>query len=153
MHLMAQTVEGSQKIAASKAGVTVDEYRRLMAKGLKWCTGCRAWHPTEEFGSDVSRWDGLSAVCASARRAKARAAYTPKPRPKPGRSFVPARDGDGAQARRRVNYFVEAGLIPHPNELRFVDCSHEWSEGERRHEYDHHLGYAAEHTRAAASLI
>jgi hypothetical protein len=142
---MAQTVEGSKKIAAQKAGVTLDEYERLLSSGIKWCTGCRAWHATTEFGADVTRWDGLAAICGAARRAKAKAKYQPKPRPTPGRSFVPARDGDAAQARRRINYFVEAGLIPHPNELRCSDCSHQWTEGDRRHEYDHHLGYAAEH--------
>ncbi len=26
-----------------------------------------------------------------------------------------------------------------------ADCGHVWAEGERRHEYDHHNGYAAEH--------
>ena len=26
-----------------------------------------------------------------------------------------------------------------------MDCGHEYGSGERRHEYDHHLGYAAEH--------
>jgi hypothetical protein len=44
-----------------------------------------------------------------------------------------------------VNYLVEARLIPHPNELPCVDCGHEWAPGQRRHEYDHHLGYAPEH--------
>jgi hypothetical protein len=29
--------------------------------------------------------------------------------------------------------------------LPCTDCGHEWQPGERRHEYDHHLGYAPEH--------
>jgi hypothetical protein len=37
------------------------------------------------------------------------------------------------------------GRRPHPNDLPCTDCSHVWAPGERRHEYDHHLGYAAEH--------
>lgn len=37
------------------------------------------------------------------------------------------------------------GRRPHPNTMPCNDCGHVWSEGERRHEYDHHLGYAAEH--------
>lgn len=57
----------------------------------------------------------------------------------------PARDGDKVQARQRVNVQVQNGLRPHPNTIPCVDCGHVWSEGERRHEYDHHLGYAAEH--------
>lgn len=35
--------------------------------------------------------------------------------------------------------------MPHPNTLPCKDCGHEWREGERRHEYDHYLGYGAEH--------
>ena len=36
-------------------------------------------------------------------------------------------------------------MIPSPNEMPCVDCGHIWGEGERRHEYDHYRGYAAEH--------
>jgi len=57
----------------------------------------------------------------------------------------PARDGDKEQARQRINVEVRTGRRPHPNSLACVDCGHLWSVGERRHEYDHHLGYAAEH--------
>lgn len=57
----------------------------------------------------------------------------------------PARDGDKVQARHRVNVEVRTGKRPHPNTLPCADCGHIHSQGERRHEYDHHLGYAAEH--------
>ncbi len=57
----------------------------------------------------------------------------------------PPRDGDKAQARQRVNVEVRTGRRPHPNDLPCVDCGHVWAPGERRHEYDHHLGYAAEY--------
>ena len=70
--------------------------------------------------------------------------YIQKPRLQRGRSFVPARDGDKKQARRRITFFVESQLLPHQNKLPCVDCGHIWREGERRHEYDHYLGYAAE---------
>lgn len=63
----------------------------------------------------------------------------PGPTPKPGR------DGDRQQARQRVNVEVRTGRLAHPNTLACVDCGHLWAEGERRHEYDHHLGYSAEH--------
>lgn len=59
--------------------------------------------------------------------------------------MVPARDGDGRQARRRVNYLVETGLLAAPNTVPCADCGHVWREGEKRHEFDHYLGYAAEH--------
>lgn len=55
------------------------------------------------------------------------------------------RDGDKRQARRRINVEVREGRRPHPNALPCVDCGHIWTSGQRRHEYDHHLGYAPEH--------
>lgn len=57
----------------------------------------------------------------------------------------PPRDGDKKQARQRVNVLVRTGRLAHPNTLACVDCGHVWSDGERRHEYDHHKGYEAEH--------
>ena len=57
----------------------------------------------------------------------------------------PPRDGDKIQARQRINVLVRTGKIPHPNSLPCSDCGHIHRDGERRHEYDHHLGYAAEH--------
>lgn len=64
---------------------------------------------------------------------------------RPGPAPKPARNGDREQARQRINVEVRTGHRPHPNSLACVDCGHAWSQGERRHEYDHHLGYAAEH--------
>jgi hypothetical protein len=34
-------------------------------------------------------------------------------------------------------------MRPNPNDIPCVDCGHIGSD--RRHEYDHHLGYAADH--------
>ncbi len=64
-----------------------------------------------------------------------RAAFGPAP--------SPPRDGDKAQARHRVNVLVRTGRLAHPNALACADCGHIWKQGERRHEYDHYLGYAA----------
>lgn len=149
---MAQTRKGALAIAAGRLGLTPDDYQERLNLGLKWCGLCRAWQPLEGFGVDRSRGDGLASACIESRRAKARADYTPRTHLSKGRSFVPARDGDKKQARRRVNYFVEAGLIPAPNELPCVDCGHEWELGGVRHEYDHHLGYAAEHHERVEAL-
>ena len=63
----------------------------------------------------------------------------------PGPAPHAPRDGDKQQARQRVNVEVRTGRRPHPNTLPCVDCGHIWSEGERRHEYDHYLGYGSEH--------
>jgi hypothetical protein len=72
-------------------------------------------------------------------------AWTDSTLRRPGPAPAPARDGDRLQARQRVNVEVRRGWRPHPNDLPCVDCGHEWAPGQRRHEYDHHLGYAAEH--------
>jgi len=56
-----------------------------------------------------------------------------------------SRSGDKKQARRRVNYLVEQGLIPHPEDLPCVDCGDGVFSGSYRHEYDHYLGYSADH--------
>lgn len=64
---------------------------------------------------------------------------------KPGPDPMPPRDGDKIQARQRINVEVRTGYRPHPNTLPCTDCGHVYAPGERRHEYDHHLGYAAEH--------
>ena len=66
---------------------------------------------------------------------------TGRPGPAPRASV----DGDKRQARHRVNMEIRAGAIPDPCSLPCVDCGHVYSEGERRHEYDHHMGYGAEH--------
>lgn len=135
---------GRIKQFCKKAGITVQEYQSKVACGLKWCTGCKEWHPTREFVIDNSRFDGLASVCSSRRNSLSRDSYSPKPRPLRGRKFVASRDDDRRQARRRINYLVEQHLIPHPNALPCFDCGHVYAMGERRHEYDHFAGYSAE---------
>ena len=142
---MSQTKLGALKISAATAGVAVAEYVRLRDSGMKFCGIDRIWHPISAYARDSSRSDGLVPVCREAKSRVARSTYVARPRPYPGRSFVPARSGDRKQARRRVNYFVDAGLIPDPNDLPCTDCGHVWTEGAKRHEYDHYLGYEAEH--------
>lgn len=84
--------------------------------------------------------------CKSCRNRYQRTRYQKKgpplhsgPRPNPPRS------GDKQQARQRINVEVRTGRRPRANALPCVDCGHIWSPGERRHEYDHYLGYDAEH--------
>ncbi len=145
MYAMAITQEGALKIAAQKVGMSEQEYLSRLSQGEKWCTGCKEWHLQDAFAVDRSRGDGLTASCRTYRNSKSRQEYQPKPRPMKGRSFVPARDGDRLQARRRINYFVEAGLLPHPNDLPCAYCGDVWEANKPRHEYHHHKGYAAEH--------
>lgn len=137
---------GVAKVAAARVGVPFDEYQQHVAAGEKWCTGCRAWHPTAAFNTDRSRGDGRSSHCRDHAARRHRLVFTPKgPPARYGPLPNPPRDGDCRQARQRVNVLVRTGRLPHPNQLPCADCGHVWSNGERRHEYDHHQGYAAQH--------
>ena len=46
-------------------------------------------------------------------------------------------------ARYKVNLEVMTGRMTNPNDLNCVDCGHKGND--RRHEYDHHLGYDVSH--------
>lgn len=147
---MAQTKEGALKIAAARAGLTLDAYTARIAAGEKRCTGCKAWHPRSVFQADGTRYDGLSASCSEHRKRTTRRPLPHKSRAnpltgRPGTAPHPPRDGDKKQARQRVNVEVRQGFRPHPNTLPCTDCGHIWQPGERRHEYDHHKGYASAH--------
>lgn len=113
----------------------------------KWCTACKAVHSISEFGQDRSRRDGLSARCIRSRRVLVR--MRPGYRKGTYRHgwLKPSRPGDKRQARRRINYLVERGELAHPNGVQCVDCGHIHRNmpNDRRHEYDHYLGYSAEH--------
>jgi hypothetical protein len=116
----------------------------------KWCTAHKEEHEISAFGRDRSRSDGLAASCRASRHTgrprgwHARPPINPKTgRPGPARD--PRRDGDKKQARSRINHDVQLGLRPSPNSLPCADCGHIYRLGGRRHEYDHHKGYGAEH--------
>ncbi len=143
---MAQTKEGAIKVAAKRIGISFDEYQRRIAQGEKWCHGCKAWHPISEFLKDSTRGDGLSAICQEYRNKQAREKYVPVPeheRKGHGPERDPNRSGDKKQARKRINQEVAIGNIPNPNDLPCVDCAHIGDD--RRHEYDHYLGYSEEY--------
>lgn len=106
---------------------------------IAWCSKCS--RPlTDETRSGHGR------QCKECRNAAVRARYVKKGPPlRFGPEPNPPRDGDKVQARQRINVEIRTGKRPHPNTLPCADCGHVWAAGERRHEYDHHLGYAAEH--------
>lgn len=60
-----------------------------------------------------------------------------------GSRRTPARDGDKKQARDRVAHLVTVGVLPPAKNVPCVDCGD--FRGVLGHQYDHHLGYAAEH--------
>lgn len=136
---------GALRTASVRVGLSTTEYLDRLNAGLRWCFRDQDWELTSSFGKDRSRSDGLARSCRRSLAAVRRARYQPKSAPARGRRFVPARHGDQQQARRRVNYLVDVGVLPDPNAVPCVDCGHVWAVGERRHEYDHHLGYTAEH--------
>ena len=119
-----------------------DKSRIEWTDATKWCTSCKAEHPISAFGKDVTRGDGLAARCLASRRVKVR-------KPQTGRLgrrqwLVQTRDGDKKQARRRINYLVEQGRIPRPDDLPCTDCCDELYINHYRHEYDHARGYDGE---------
>lgn len=139
---------GVLKVAAKKAGVSFEEYQNKVANGEKWCSLCKAFHPFDSFGIDLNRGDGRSSSCLNSRRSFQRKRYQKVPledRKTPGPSPHKPRSGDKKQARQRINVEVRTGKRPHPNFLPCVDCGHVYTDGERRHEYDHYKGYSAEH--------
>lgn len=139
---MAQTHAGAMKVLARKASVRLRELKSLHRSGFKWCYKCRDWKARTEFKIDRSRWDGRCSLCTYCRSAECKRRYKPKPRvSKKGARYAPIRDGDKRQARARVNILVKIGLLPHPNSLPCADCG----DTKKRHSYDHHLGYSAEH--------
>lgn len=142
---MAGTAAGALKRRAAAIGLTPEALLAREAAGERWCYRCEAFHPRADFGNDSTRADGRERSCRASRNRSARERYTPHPALRHGPLPNPPRDGDREQARQRVNVLVRTGRLPHPNALACTDCGHEWAEGERRHEYDHYLGYAAEH--------
>lgn len=143
---MAGSIIGARKRLAGRVGITVDEFEQRTSAGEKYCWRCKTLHPRAAFNVDLSRDDGLDPACRDSRAKSKRDRYSPRPRvSKLGQFFAPTRDGDKKQARARVNHHVDIGLFPDPNALPCTDCGHVYADGERRHEYDHHLGYAAEH--------
>lgn len=118
--------------------------------GIQWtdatkqCSRCGAVKPRSAFSSDKSRVDGLAYWCRDCRNERARSCYEPKGRPSRRGWLAPVRDGDRKQARRRINYLVEQGLLPRADDEPCVDCFDMLPTPGGRHEYDHAWGYDGE---------
>jgi len=138
---MAGTKVGSMRRLANQNGMTLEAFLYRIASGEKWCYGCDAWHTSSEFFADRTRYDGVSPICRKKRNEWNRARYVPHPKTHSGPLPHPPRDGDKSQARQRINVLVRTARLPRPNTLPCTDCGHRWTQGERRHEYDHARGY------------
>lgn len=142
---------GGLKRAARTAGCTYEEYLSQKALGLKWCLMCKQWKAESLFGVDKTRGDGRDTKCCDCRKVLYKKSYEPRPRvSKKGFRFVEARDGDKEQARARVNLKVQTGQIPNPTAIACSQCQHIGED--RRHEYHHFKGYAAEHHETVIAL-
>lgn len=115
---------GALKTAASRVGLSLAKYKAKLAVGLKWCTGCKGWHSQSEFVRDRSRGDGYRARCLKADHGRPRG----------------PRDPMREEARRAVAVAVRYRRLAHPASIPCYDCNHVGED--RRHEYDHYLGYA-----------
>lgn len=141
---MAQTKRGALLVQARRHGISIGDLEARLAAGFRFCQRCEVWLTSVQFYRDRSRHDGLSRICRECKSSVSRRAYVPKPPPAKGRRFVAPRDGDKLQARRRVNYLVDAGLLPHPDTLACSDCGHKKAIDGKRHHYDHFKGYSAD---------
>ena len=141
---MPQTSQGALKVLAKKRGMSVEALQQRL-ETESFCFMCEQWKERGQFDIDRSRSNGVARACKVCKHGKHRATYIKKGFP---RRYGPAadapRDGDKKQARHRVNLHVDHGWIPDPNALPCTDCGHEYA-GDKRHEYDHYLGYDAEH--------
>lgn len=54
---------GVNKGAATKVGVTFEEWEARRQQGEHWCYCCRGWKAAEAFGVDRSRASGLASAC------------------------------------------------------------------------------------------
>lgn len=117
------SAQGAAKAAAARIGVSIDEYATNLAAGMKWCTGCKAWHAINHFPADRSRGDGRRSKCLRAERGKPRT----------------DRDPQREKARKAVGYAVRTGKLQPADSQPCTDCGHRGTD--RRHEYDHYLGY------------
>jgi hypothetical protein len=140
---MSQTKLGSLKCAAKRIGISLEEYLIFQSNNLKYCYQCRDWKSSESFNKDTTRADGRSATCRECAKERYNRYYIPKIRTKrPGPLPKPSEDGNKKQARHKVNKLVRNGDLENPNSLPCRDCGHIGDE--KRHEYDHYLGYKAE---------
>lgn len=128
--------EGALKVAAGKIGIPIEQYKKNIADGLKWCYKCRTWRQRSQFDVDKSRGDGRTAACIECRRVKIR---------KKRIGFPPSKLAQ-QQASSAISYEVKKGRMTRAADLPCRDC------GGNADEYHHHLGYSRGHWLDAVPL-
>jgi hypothetical protein len=53
----------TDKSAAKKLGISVEEWHNKRKSGLNWCYCCKKWKPKEHFGIDNSRKSKITPAC------------------------------------------------------------------------------------------
>jgi hypothetical protein len=53
----------AEKSAATKTGLSLEEWRSRRQSGQRHCFRCRTWHPLDSFSVDKSRAQGRTASC------------------------------------------------------------------------------------------
>lgn len=86
---MVQTREGAIKSAANKLGISAEEYKDLVANGLKRCSKCQTWKNAGGFGKDDSRHDKKNAKCFECVRVKTRKTHKGRVSPFKGKNHSP----------------------------------------------------------------
>ena len=141
---MAGTAAGRLKQKAIKAGLSVEEYLRRTDAGLKRCSACHQWKMAkDDFARNPAMRDGRANACKECSNHWHRRHYTPAPPRSKGKFRSAPRDGDSGQAKHRVNYRVDIGLLPPADSLPCSRCGHIGSD--KKHNYHHDQGYQANH--------
>lgn len=60
--------QAGKMTAARRVGLTLEDYEKQRALGLKWCAVCKAWHERDNFGNNRARTDGLQTFCKAGNR-------------------------------------------------------------------------------------
>lgn len=114
------------------------------------CPTCGLTKKRSDFGVDNSRTDGLRYWCLSCDEIiLGKKCWSEKTAFR--RDVVqwkePPREGDKIQAQRRIAALIRNGEMKPAKEFPCFDCGHVYKPGrqEDKHEYDHYLGYGAEH--------
>ena len=65
----------SERTAATRRGMTPEEYRARRMAGESYCPKCEQWLDNGEFNRDASRPQGLALLCAPCKTGKDASAY------------------------------------------------------------------------------
>ena len=119
---------GTTKTAASKLGLTLEQYQEKIQQGLKWCFLGKHWRSMDAYHADKSRGDGLKSSCKVC-------AYQKKQRKD---ELVPDSSVIQQAASNAVRTAVRQGKLPKVTTLQ-CKC------GNGARHYHHTKGYTEEH--------